>query len=256
MHKEKLEELIQRDLDGRATPEERLAIAEALERDPEARAIHAEMREVHQILDRRPKVDPPEDLRRRIAADVQRLSPRPAQAPVSSLSSAPRRHRRVMQFTLAAAAVLVLAVLLVPALVHQADPNQMRGTMAASSDAEREEGEAVLLAGNGIEGVVFTAWEGAELVLRPELRPPGPGRLEVRFDPNLLTVGSAGSAGAPSSEQNGLVTATLGSNPTEIRFLRRSGDPVSLSLTLSRGESKISTEVQFDASTNFSPGRL
>jgi len=222
MHKEKLEELIQRDLDGRATPEERLAIAEALERDPEARAIHAEMREVHQILDRRPKVDPPEDLRRRIAADVERLSPRPVQTPVSGLSSAPRRHRRVMQFTLAAAAVLALAVLLVPALVHQTDPIQMRGTMAAPAGADRGQ---IPMAGNGIEGVVFTAWEGDELVLRPELRPPGPGRLEVRFDPNLLTVGSAGSAGDPSSERNGLVTATLGSNPTEIRFLRLSGRP-------------------------------
>jgi hypothetical protein len=251
MRKEKLEELIQLDLDGRATPEQRLAIAEALEHDPEARAIHAEMREVHQILDRRPKVDPPEDLRHRIATEVHRLSPRPTEAPVRGLASAPRRHQRVMRFTLAAAATLALAVLLVPALVRDTDSNQLRGTMAPSSSTENEE-EVILLAGNGIEGVVVTAWEGAELVLRPELRSPGPGRLEVGFDPGQLVVLSGGSSKAPS----GLVTATLDSNPSAIRLLRRSGDPISLTLTLSSGESRISTEVRFEASTNFSRGGL
>ena len=255
MRKEKLEELIQLDLDGRATHEERLAIAEALEHDPEARAIHAEMREVHLILDRRPKVDPPEDLRRRIATDVHRLSPRPAEASVRGLASAPRRHQRVMRFTLAAAATLALAVLLVPTLVRDTDSNQMRGTMAPPSAAENEK-EVILLAGNGIDGVVAAAWEGAELVLRPELRSPGAGRLEVGFDPGQLMVLSGGSSVDRSMASSGLVTAMLDSNPSVIRLLRRSGDPISLSLTLSSGESRVYTEVRFQASTNFSPGGL
>lgn len=256
MRKEKLEELIQLDLDGRATHEQRLAIAEALERDPEARATHAEMREVHLILDSRPKVDPPEDLRRRITTEVHRLAPRPAEAhPASGLAGAPRRHQRVMRFTLAAAAVLALAVLLVPALVRDTDSNQMRGTMAPSAAARNEE-EVIPLAGNGIEGVVVPAWEGAELILRPELRSPGPGRLEVRFDPGQLKLLSGGSSTDRSVAESGLVTATLDSNPSEIRFLRRSGDPLSLSLTLGKGDSRVSTKVRFEASTNFSPARL
>jgi anti-sigma factor RsiW len=255
MRKETLEELIQLDLDGRATPEQRLAIAEALEHDPEARAVYAEMREVQQMLDRRPKVHPPEDLRHRIASEVNRLSTQPTEAPpLSRFAGAQGRHQRVMRFTLAAAAVLTLAVLLVPALVRETDSYQMRGTMASPSADNHE--KVVLLAGNGIEGVVFTAWEGAELVLRPELRSPGPGRLDARFAPGQLKLLSGGSSEGRSTAESGLVTAILDSNPSEIRFLRRSGDPLSLSLTLSRGESSISTEVRFGASTNFSPGRL
>lgn len=255
MHKEKLAELIQLDLDGRTTPAERLAIAEELERDPEARAIHAEMREVRQILDRRPKVDPPEDLRHRIATDVHRLSPRPTEAPVRALASAPQRRRRVMRITLAAAATLTLAVLLTPALFHETDPDQLRGTMAPPASTENET-KFIPLAGNGIEAVVVTAWEGPELVLTPELRSPGPARLDVRFDPGKVKLlPSAGSVDA-SSAQGGLVTVTLDGAPPEIRFLRQSGDPVTLSLALSNGETRISTEVRFQASTNFSPGGL
>ncbi|MFN2441585.1 MAG: anti-sigma factor [Thermoanaerobaculia bacterium] len=255
MHKEKLAELIQLDLDGRATPAERLAIAEELERDPQARVVHAEMREVHQILDRRPKVDPPEDLRRRVATEVHRLSPRPTEASVRGLASAPRRHHRVMRFTLAAAAALALAVLLVPALVRDTDSHQMRGTMAPPT-ATQNDTKPIALAGNGIDGVVLTAWEGPELILRPELRSPGPGRLEVGFDPAQLKLLSIGGSADRSMAESGLVTATLDANPPEIRFLRRSGNPVTLSLGLSNGESRISTEVRFEASTNFSPGGL
>jgi hypothetical protein len=255
MRKETLEELIQLDLDGRATPAERLAIAEALERDPEARAVHAEMREVHQLLDGRPKVDPPQDLRPRIAAEIDRRS-RPAEVPLRGFADAPRRRRRVMRFTLAAAATVALAVLLAPALLHDTDPDQLRGTMAPSSATENET-KLIPLAGNGIEGVVVTAWEGPELVLRPELRSPARARLEVGFDPDkvkLLSI-AAGSVDDPNA-RNGLVTVALDGDPPEIRFLRRSGDPVTLSLTLSHGETKISTEVRFQASTNFSPGGL
>ena len=131
----------------------------------------------------------------------------------------------------------------------------MRGTIAPSSATENEE-KKTRLAGNGIEGVVVTAWEGAELVLRPELRSPGPGRLEVGFDPGQLKLLSGSSSVDRSMAESGLVAVTLDSNLSEIRFLRRSGDLISLSLTLSKGESSTSTEVRFGASTNFSPGRL
>lgn len=254
MRKEKLEELIQLDLDGRATPAERLAIAEALERDPQARALQAEMREVHQFLDRRPKVDPPQDLRRRIAAEVDRRS-RTAEAPLRGFADAPRRRQRVMRFTLAAAATLALAVLLAPALIHDTDPDRLRGTIAPPTATENET-KLIPLAGNGIEGVVVTAWEGPRLVLRPELRSPGPARLDVGFDPGKVKLLSIAGSVDDSNAQSGLVTVTLDGTPPEIRFLRRSGDPVTLSLALSHGETKISTEVRFQASTNFSPGGL
>ncbi|MFN2238538.1 MAG: anti-sigma factor [Thermoanaerobaculia bacterium] len=255
MRKEKLEELIHLDFDGRATPEERLATAEALEHDPQARAIHAEMREVHQILDRRPKVDPPEDLRRRIATGVHRLSPRPTEAPVRGLASAPQRRQRVMRITLAAAATLTLAVLLAPALFHDTDPDQLRGTMTPPAATENQT-KLIPLAGNGIEGVVVTAWEGPELVLRPELRSPGPARLEVGFNPGKVKLLSTAGSVDASNAQSGLVTVTLDGAPPEIRFLRQSGEPVTLFLALSNGETKVSTEVRFQASTNFSPGGL
>jgi hypothetical protein len=212
------------------------------------------MREVHQLLDRRPQVDPPGNLREGIATEIRRLSPRPVEAPLSGLASASRRHRRVMRVTFAAAAVLALAVLLVPALVHQNDSDQMRGTIAAPSPADGK--EVILLAGNGIEGAVFAAWEGADLVLRPELRSRGPARLEVGFDPAQLSVVSAGDSTGRSNGESGLITATLDSSPFEIRLRRRSGDPVSLSLKISTGESMVSTEVRFESSTNFFHGRL
>jgi hypothetical protein len=251
MHDPRLIELLHLDLDGQASPVQRTELAQWIERDPEARSLHDEMRSVHRALDHRDQVEPPENLRAQIAEGVNRaVSAREETA--SRFSAAPDRRRRIVRLGFALAAVLVLVVLLAPALMKNVDPDQLRGTMAPRAGEERTS-SVIPIAGAGIEGTIFTATDGRDLLMRPELESRGEGRLEVRFDPREVELVSIVGASGSSSTEAGRVVVELGGDPPELHFARRGDGAVSLSLNISvDGGGETSMEVGFPASTNFS----
>jgi hypothetical protein len=247
----RLIELIHLDLDGQASPAQRAELAQRIERDPEARSLHEEMRAVHRALDHREQVEPPEDLRAQIAEDVRRaVSAR--EEPVRRFSAASDRRRRVVRLGFALAAALVLVVLLAPALMKNVDPDQARGTMAPRA-AEERASSVIPMTGAGIEGRIYTATAGRELLMRPELDSPGEGRLEVRFEPREVELVSIVGAVGSSNMEAGRVVVELGGDPPELRFARRGDGAVSLSLNITiDGGGETSMEVGFPPSTNFS----
>jgi hypothetical protein len=252
MHDPRLIELIHLDLDGEASPAQRTELAQWIDRDAEARSLHDEMRSVHRALDHRDQVEPPEDLRAQIAEGVKRaVSAREETA--SRFSAAPDRRRRILRLGFALAAALVLVVLLAPALMKNVDPDQLRGTMAPRAGEDEGTSSVIPIAGVGIEGTIFTATDGRELLMRPELASPREGRLEVRFDPREVELVSIVGASRPSNMEAGRVVVELGGDPPELHFSRRGGGAVSLSLNISvDGGGETSMEVGFPASTNFS----
>ena len=76
--KEQLQELIQADLDGALSAQDRAELARLLLRDPEARRLHEEFRQVDQLLREIPAADPPAGLRADILSGQAR-SARPGE---------------------------------------------------------------------------------------------------------------------------------------------------------------------------------
>lgn len=250
----RLIDLIHLDLDGQATPDERFALEQELQREPEVRRIHDEMWAVNRILDDRTQIDPPENLRHQIAEQVSRHV-RARQASIDHFGARPAKRLRVVQLGFALAAVLVVAFLLAPFLMKDVDPDQLQGTMAPRAGAETTSNR-IPIAGHQIEGAIFTATDGRELVIRPELQSRVPGRLEVRFDPEQLqAISILGTR--TSNQETGQIVVELGDDPPELRFIRQTDGAISLSLNISlNGGAETSMEIDFPVSTNFSKPKL
>lgn len=255
MHEKELDDLIQAELDGNIAPAERRSLEQYLGRSTEARILHEEMRALQQILDQRAQMEPPASLRERIREQVERHSKR-SRVLTPHFGSAGDKGARLVRLALAAAAVLVLAVLVVPSLMTDVDPEQLQGTMAAPAGPESTS-RSISVSGQGVAGTIFTTSNADGLTVRVALESPAPGHVITEFDTNQIRLISTSGSAAATEARSGRVSVQLSGDATQLSFARLTSDNISLRMIIRvEGAPETPVEIDFPALTNFSDPTL
>lgn len=175
-------ELMQLDVDGRATPDQQETLRAALARDPKLRAEHARLVEVVEALHRLPGVEPPATLRAEILAGLHSEALRPVTG----------RRRPLwawMPYGYAAAAGLLLGVVgtlwLVghPALDVESSQPGAGATMApVTAPAAQKDAEFEPISGPGLVGRRSITADGGATRVVIEFEAAGPVDVDLRVN--------------------------------------------------------------------------
>jgi len=207
-------DLIQAEIDGVATPEQREALRGWADRDPSVREELRDMQGLSELLSRVEKVAPPETL----AADVMRairLERRSkAQDRGGWLRSFWPSGRAALPFAYAAAAGAAVCFLAIRGLSGVPATDAAGTMMAPAGDAI---GRSELRAGS-LRGEATLRRAGGSFLIEISLDAPGSGTVGLRFDPSeTVVLGIVGGSHGLSS-----VAGAQG----ELSFSQRSGDKV------------------------------
>jgi len=237
--------LLQRDVDGETSPEERTALHRRLRAEPELRAAHERLLDVKRRLAGVRLVDPPVDLRRYVLRAVRR-APAPGEGGWRSWLAPllARRPAFALASTLAVGVVggVLLAGLLTGGPMPAVDESSVAGTVLPGGlPRELPVVDRLRLEGAGLRAEAHARREAglvvAELVIEP------PGAAEVILDAEgsglrtrgfeagdglppggaILEPGGAYIAQAPPGRYR-LVLAATGSGSGEIRIRLHSPD--------------------------------
>jgi hypothetical protein len=171
------EELIQREIDGDTSEQEKTALKDYVAANAEAQSLHAGLKKLTEVLNRVEPVKPPADLAKSILAA---LSPRRhAQARVLRPRSWLARYP-ILKFGYAIAAGLILGLLLHPFLFNQT--STLPATDVQGSMIPRLSGDQMLLNLDGGSGSVTLRVSDSIASLEFDLDSREPARLEVGFD--------------------------------------------------------------------------
>lgn len=190
-------DLIQAEIDGLATPEEREALRAWAERDPSVREELREMRGLADLLARVPKVAPPQDLASGVMRAV-RLSKKdnPALSPLARLRALWPSGRTVLPFAYAAAAGAAACFLAIRAFSGGAVPGSSVPDSAAVGTMMAPSGDLLGhsdLVAPGVRGQASLRKAGSSYAIEISLDSPESGEIGVRFDPkDTMFVGIAG----------------------------------------------------------------
>jgi hypothetical protein len=243
---ERMELLIQLELDGEISQAERDELDAASEADSPTRAYRSQMAELAQDLDTLAWREPSPNLQRKVLDQLQIGTPRPrARAP------RPRWRidfRQAVAFAAGIAAVLV-AGRFIPAIDGMAvDPNEAAGTLIAPDKAPEIDRGRVEFGGTSIEA--WTERSGDQLYLRA--RGTGDATTPVRIewsdlDWSVVSVHSvppadlgvdrgrasfAWTASGPFTLELELQAGTPGADGGDVRLLIGGGDTAGSSITL------------------------
>ena len=188
---DRLEELLQRELDGENAPDESKELRQRLADDPDARARHERLLGVARALDEVGQVEPPAGLLASVMRAVRGLAqPQPRREGFWQALAGAFARRPVFAYASAMAAGLVIGALLVGGLD---DPAMVGGGSAASGAAlpSSRLGAAALVDTQGfsVDGLRGEASiRQAQDVLLAELRLEGEGSVDVtlEFDEKAL----------------------------------------------------------------------
>jgi hypothetical protein len=199
MTHDRLDDLIQGDLDGALSAAEQAELARRLLQDPGARRLHGQMKRTDRLLRDIPVAEPPAALREAVRA----ASARPVEATT--------RWRRLSAYRIAAAFVGGLLVVgIVYVLSDGRDPGrELQGSVSAGAEpaAAAARSRATLRA-EGFEVEATLRREDARLHLEIASTAATPGELAVKIDPAATSL--AGSAGdAPLAAAGDEVTIRL-----------------------------------------------
>ena len=189
-------DLIQAEIDGLATPEEREALRAWAERDPSVREELREMRGLADVLARVPTVAPPQDLAAGIMRAVRLSKERPARRPLAELRALWPSGRTFLPFAYAAAAGAAACFLAIRAFSGGAVPGSSVPDSAAVGTMMAPSGDLIghsELVAPGVRGQASLRKAGSSYAIEISLETPESGEIGVRFDPNdTLFVGIAG----------------------------------------------------------------
>jgi hypothetical protein len=216
MDRNRLQELIQTDLDGELTPAERAELARVLLQDHDARRLQQEFRRTDQLLRDIPAAETPPGLRAEILA-AREIPARPVVA----------QPRRYSQPFYRIAAVVLVGVLVVGISEILRDSQSPWPNLQGSMNPPPE--DHLSLRAENVEVRASLTRVGSTLRLKLDSTATIPGEVIARIDPAMTTfVGNSGDARLTAG--NGEVTIALATG-TQSSVLEFSGAaPIRLEL--------------------------
>ncbi len=174
---ERHEELIQRDIDGETSDQEKIALRDYVTNNEEARNLEAGLTKLARILMHVESVDPPADLAKSIAAALppRRRTPASVLVPRSWLARFP-----ALKYGYALAAGLILGLALHPFLFNQASippGSDLRGSMVP-----RIPGGQLSLNSDGVSSMISLRAADSVATLELDLESQKTVQFEVGFD--------------------------------------------------------------------------
>lgn len=216
MDNARIEELIQRELDGELSVTERADLARLLLQDPEARRLHQEFRNTDRLLREIPAAEPPPGLRAAVLAGPARSS-RPAEA-------VRRTYGRPL-YRLAAVILGGLLVVGIADLLLDSDsrPPDLQGSLGAGSQ------DRLWLRAEGVEAGALLRRDGQMMRLELNVSTTFPCEAVARFDPATTSfVGDAGDAQVTAAGD--LVNARLAAGRQVLTLEFSGASPIQLQL--------------------------
>jgi hypothetical protein len=242
-------ELIQRELDGVLSEQERQELARLLEGDAEARRIRSDMQGLALTLNRVKEEDPPPSLKPAVMRAVEELEGRRARAgaPRRALSRLKLpRVRFAFAAGLAAGIVLFAGIeAITPGLL--VEEVGVRGTLAPEPPRTGEIPNLVLHAGSAECAVTFLP-AGGDPTLLVRLETPEAAAVELTWTDELQAVGVSrisGNAGEYEVRPGRVRIAAGGSSSVEVRFAGRAAVGAELSVRLA-GPGGVESAGRFD----------
>jgi hypothetical protein len=198
--------LINADIDGELSPEERAELAELLETSDEARALRAELRKLATLMDDLPERVPPAGLSDRIVARVRlpesRTGVTRARAPLKGILAA----FQPVPAGLAFAAGLLLTVGYYEVAQRGGEPadlSSMVGTMVAKpSGFVGRKKDSMRITQPGLTGMVSLGEVGEFLVLNFDIESVDPTEIEVGYADAGLGFGGIAHVSSDSNTQD------------------------------------------------------
>jgi len=214
-------DLIQAEIDGVATPDERQALAAWAERDASVREQLHEMRGLLDLLSRVERVAPPVDLASGVMRAIRISKGTSATTPLARLRALWPSGRTALPFAYAAAAGAAACFLALRALSGGAPAGSWVGEADVVGTMMAPSGNPIGhldLAAAGVQGEASLRKAGGSLVIEIGIESPESVEVGVRFDPKDATVlGVAGGA-------NGLLKLDV--TEGAVSFSQRSGQHV------------------------------
>jgi hypothetical protein len=210
MTQDRLDDLIQGDLDGALSAAEQAELARLLLQDHGVRRLHGQMKRTDRLLRDIPAAEPPAALREAVRA----ASARPGEVTT--------RWRRVSTYRIAAAFVGgLLMVGVVYVLSDGRHPGrELQGSVSADAEpaAAAAQSRASLRA-EGFEVEATLRREGARLRLEIASTAARPGELAVKIDPAAMSLaGSTGDAPLAAAGDEVTVRLPAGRHVTVLEF--------------------------------------
>jgi hypothetical protein len=177
-------DLIQRDLDGTLSPEEKLRLEREIASSPDSRRMHEELRAVKDVLGCIDEVNPPPTLKPSILREIQRRS-----APVRARQSvlAPFRARPAVGYAVAVAGGIMVGIIgfaLFSSLPANLDRNDVVGTLSVGGSVKgMTRGPELGITGEGVRGTVRTESSKDFELIHCSLESERPAEMVITFDP-------------------------------------------------------------------------
>lgn len=233
MMDEKLVDLVNRRIDGEATPEELRELESIRASNEEVNAYLQESLAVCELLDSVPMEDPPARLAAGVAKEI-RGGVRRRSRPLSFASRSEARRRNVVWLAGGVAAVLLVAIVLAPAVMRQADTSHVSGTMTSPESAPEPFVATARVSLPGVAGSVRATASGNEVVAAIGLDSGAEGEILLEFDADALRLVTPGEASVVErrGKEGSVVFRAPPWSGREVRFVRRSAAATSLRVTV------------------------
>lgn len=221
MYDPRIDDLVQKELDGTLAGSERTALEDATERDPEVVEQRDLMKAIGATLDDLPRVDPPPGFVRAVMENLG--APKSRGSNVVRIDSWSRRRALFAAGGVAAAALV--ALLFLPYISQSIDNNHAGGAMVKPGTAPVE---IIDLAPHG--GALRVVETPTRVTFRIDARPGD--ALELEFDAEAFA--SATVSGAEIVRQeSGAVAVSLRGGPANVALERRSAGATAVGVTFS-----------------------
>lgn len=237
MYDTRIDDLVQKEIDGTLGENERAMLELAVQRDPDVASQRELMKAIAKTLDDFPRVDTPANFARSITENL----PAPPKRTTSLVSFGRWRPRRLVFAASGVAAAALVALLFVPYISERIDGNHTGGAMM------RPPAPAVIidLADKATLRVEETR---PRVIFRIDAQPGD--RVELEFDAEALASVSVSGADVARQEP-GSVAVVLQARPASIALERRSTDASAVHLSFTGHDGKVvQRTVNVAATTN------
>lgn len=200
-----IEELIQADVDGTASPAERSRLAAVLQTDPAAREEHRRLMALKHVLANIPPEAPPEPLRARIMRAVRTDRARRSGSLISRFVPSWANGRMALPYAYVAAAGVVIGMLgfhLFTGQVRLSDAIEREAAATIGSTPSGTEAGRIRLSGGGVEGTATLRVLDGTLAVDVDLPGTSGYDVSVGYDPaEVKFVGLSNRTGGVESFQ-------------------------------------------------------
>jgi hypothetical protein len=234
---ETLVDLVNRRIDGEATPEELQELDLIRAENEEVDAYFIETLALCELLESVPMKDPPARLVEGVAKQISG-GVRDTSRPLTFESRSGARRRNVAWLAGGVAAALLLAVALAPAVMRRVDPSQTSGTMTLPESALEPFVTTAAASMPGVSGSVRATPRGGEIVVAIGLASGAEGEIRIEFDAGALRLVSREEAFVVERKgrEGSVVLRAPPWSGREVRFVRQSAAGTVIRVTVLAGD--------------------